>query len=144
MITLLYHVDEGSVFLESLFTPSQTTRHYDIMTIVSITKPVKTSGYCMCHLVSRSKMVRSAYRMCLCLSCDQQKKVLFFPHTGHADWFRGASAKLRKTTLSIVTSVSPSIRPFPWNNSTPTRQIFMDFLCTFRKICRENSRFIKI
>jgi len=37
MITLLYHVDEGSVFLDSLFTRSQTTWKYDIMIIVLIT-----------------------------------------------------------------------------------------------------------
>ena len=36
MITLLYHVDEGPVFLESLFTPSQTTWQYDGMIIVLI------------------------------------------------------------------------------------------------------------
>jgi len=74
MITLLYHVDEGSVFLESLFTPSQTTRHYDIMTIVSITKPVKTSGYCMCHLRSHYKTTTFWTYVCLFVLCDSQNK----------------------------------------------------------------------
>jgi len=53
MITLLYHVDEWSFFLVSLFTPSQTTWHYDIMITVLITNPVKTSAYCTCQLALR-------------------------------------------------------------------------------------------
>jgi hypothetical protein len=39
--------------------------------------------------------------------------------------FLGGFAKLRKATISFVMSVSPSVRPPPWNNSAPTGPIFM-------------------
>ena len=43
----------------------------------------------------------------------------------------GAFEKLRKATFSFVMSVCPSvhlsIRPSPWNNSSPTGRYFMKF-----------------
>jgi len=36
-------------------------------------------------------------------------------------------AKLQKVTISFVISVSLFVRPSLWNNSAPTRQIFMKF-----------------
>jgi len=38
----------------------------------------------------------------------------------------GMFAKFRKATISLVTSVHPSIHP-QWNNSTPAGQIFFKF-----------------
>jgi hypothetical protein len=54
----------------------------------------------------------------------------------------GAFANLRKASISFVMSVRPSA----CNNSAPTGRIFMkfDFWIFFRKICQENSSFIKM
>jgi hypothetical protein len=50
--------------------------------------------------------------------------------------FLGAFEKLRKVTVSFVMSfcppVHPSIRPYLWNNSSPTRRNFMKInICVF-------------
>jgi len=51
---------------------------------------------------------------------------------GSADTFNtvlGAFAKLRKATISFVTSVCHlSVRPSAWNNSAPTGRVFMKFV----------------
>ena len=39
----------------------------------------------------------------------------------------GAPPKLRKATICFVMSICPSVRPYAWNNSAPTGQIFMKF-----------------
>jgi len=53
----------------------------------------------------------------------------------------GAFAILCKVTISFVISV----RPFTWNTSVPTEQIFTKFdIGYFSKIYLENSSFIKI
>ena len=39
----------------------------------------------------------------------------------------GAFAKLRKTTISFVMSVCPSLRPSAWNNSAPAGRFFIKF-----------------
>ena len=46
-----------------------------------------------------------------------------FPYTALTDWLLGVFAKLRLATISFVMSVRPSA----WNNSAPTRRIFMTF-----------------
>ena len=40
--------------------------------------------------------------------------------------------------------VSLSVRPSSWNNSAPTRRVFIKFSWVISKIYRENSSFIKI
>jgi hypothetical protein len=40
-------------------------------------------------------------------------------------FFLGAFAKLRKATISFVTSVCPSVRPSAWNYPAHTGRIFM-------------------
>jgi hypothetical protein len=59
--------------------------------------------------------------------------------------FVGAFAKLRKATVSFVTSVSLSVCPSTWNNSAPTGRTLKKFLILeyVSKICRENSSWIK-
>jgi len=55
------------------------------------------------------------------------------------DNFGGASVKLRKATISFVTSVCPAA----WN-SAPTERIFIKFIFEyFSKVCPENSSFTK-
>jgi hypothetical protein len=41
--------------------------------------------------------------------------------------FLNAFAKLWKTNTRFVMSVRPSVRPYGWNNSSPTGQIFIKF-----------------
>jgi hypothetical protein len=114
------------VFLESLFTRCETTWHYDIMITVLIAKPVKTVvPACATWLHDQKWYILQAD--CVYVRRVIRKKVLLFPHTELADWFRGASAKLRQTASCLVMTASPSIRPFPWNNSTPTIQILMEY-----------------
>ena len=58
-------------------------------------------------------------------------------------WCVGVMAKLRKATISFVMSVCPSVRT---KNSAPTGRIFVEFdILVFleKKICPENSSFIK-
>jgi hypothetical protein len=59
--------------------------------------------------------------------------------------FLGAFTKLRKAIISFVMSICPSVCHSTWNNSAPTKRIFVNFvfLC-FWKICRRNSSFFKI
>jgi hypothetical protein len=59
-------------------------------------------------------------------------------------FFSGAFAEFRKTAISFVMSVCPSVRPPTSNNSVPTWQIFMKFEYLFSKICGENSSLIRI
>jgi hypothetical protein len=57
----------------------------------------------------------------------------------------GTLAKLRKATLSSAVYVCPSVRPSAWNNSSPTKRIFMKFnYWIFSKICWGNSSYIII
>jgi len=59
--------------------------------------------------------------------------------------FLGATAKLRKSTISFVICVCPPTSLFEWYKSAPTERIFIIFdISVFFKICRENSSFIKI
>ena len=52
-----------------------------------------------------------------------------------------AFAKFLKATISFVKAVRPSA----WNNSAPTGRMLMKFYAwVLRKICRENSSFVKI
>jgi hypothetical protein len=51
----------------------------------------------------------------------------------------GSFAKLRKVAISFAVSVCLSVRPSAWNNSH-----WRGFREIFRKICQENSIFIKI
>ena len=41
--------------------------------------------------------------------------------------FIGATAKLRGVSISLIVSVCLSVRPSSWNNSSPSRRIFMKF-----------------
>jgi len=84
----------------------------------------------------------SVYFVSYCLSVSQhiaRGPYFIFP-------FLGAFAKLGRAIISFaMSSVRPSVRLSAWNNSAPTRQIFMKCLCEyFSKICRENSSFTKI
>jgi hypothetical protein len=59
----------------------------------------------------------------------------------------GAFANLRKPTVSFIMFVCPSvhlsIRPSPWNSSSPTGRNFMKYsIWVFLKICRENFKSI--
>ena len=59
--------------------------------------------------------------------------------------FLGAFAKLRKATISFVTSVRLSLCLPVWNNLDPTESIFMNSISEyFSKIGPENVIFIKI
>jgi hypothetical protein len=42
--------------------------------------------------------------------------------------FLGACTKFRKTSISFVVFVHPSVLPFTWNNSAPSRWIFINFV----------------
>ena len=56
-------------------------------------------------------------------------------------WFIGAFEKLRKATVSLATSIRPSV----WNNLTSTERTFLKSNSEdFSKICRKNSSFVKI
>jgi hypothetical protein len=54
------------------------------------------------------------------------KKCYCFPTQTLLIGFEARRQNCEKRLLAS-SYVSPSIRPFPWNNSTPTRQIFMEF-----------------
>jgi len=57
--------------------------------------------------------------------------------------FLGAFAKLRKTTVSFVMSVRPSVRPH--GTRLPLNRFSLNLICEyFSKICPENSSFIEM
>jgi hypothetical protein len=57
--------------------------------------------------------------------------------------FLGAFAKLRKATIVVVMSISPSVRLFAWNNLAPTGRIFMkiDIGVFFENVSKKISSF---
>jgi hypothetical protein len=65
-----------------------------------------------------------------------------YPFTACSVWLcLGPFVKLRKAIMSSIISVCPSAL----NNLAPTGRIYVKFdTSTFRKICQENSSFIKI
>ena len=98
-------------------------------------------------LVSRQLVLLSTLPNCLNYFCGQKECILLLfrkisPRSITRFW--GAFAKLRKATISFVLSICRSVRPhgttwlpfdrFSWNLT----------LITFSKLCRENSRSIKI
>jgi hypothetical protein len=45
--------------------------------------------------------------------------------------FLGAFTKLRKAIISFVMSICPPVCPSTWNNSAPTKRIFVNFVCLY-------------
>jgi hypothetical protein len=68
--------------------------------------------------------IYTEFCVCVCVSFRRVRKI----------------AKSDHYLNHVCLSICPSIR---WNNSTPTRRIFMKFRI-FMKTCPENSKFVKI
>jgi len=56
----------------------------------------------------------------------------------------GAFSNVQKAVISSVMTVRPSLHPSSWNNSNPSKRVFVKFYCwRFIKICRDISDLVK-
>ena len=98
-------------------------------------KYLKDSTFSSCFFGTTKASVYKSQSCCM-------KCVLKFANFGRLLWMQtcqilGAFAQLRKATISIIMPV----RPPAWNNSVPTRRIFMKFgISLFFEKCAEKSQ----
>ena len=87
-----------------------------LLQIASNTRPPEAEAGRLAPLKISDTLHFSSPRLGSCLSCS-------FSFIWPSLRFLGVLAKLRKSTISYVTS----IRLFAWNNSAPTGRIFIKF-----------------